>query len=138
MLTLALKPKEALFVAAIYFGTTYSGYAFSSRDDFKRDPTKAYLKEWMDPFSNLMYNKTSTCVLFTKEGKFSLFGFDAEYKYSDLMENNDHKEWYFFRRFKMFLYALKVCLRKIGFCCNCNALLYIKGINLFCLSDQRR
>ncbi|XP_048742757.2 heat shock 70 kDa protein 12B-like isoform X2 [Ostrea edulis] len=114
MLTLALKPKEALFVAAIDFGTTYSGYAFSSRDDFKRDPTKAYLKRWIDPSSTMMYNKTSTCVLFTKEGKFSHFGFDAECKYSDLMENNDHKEWYFFRRFKMCLYALKSCNENIN------------------------
>ena len=29
---------EYLIVAAIDFGTTYSGYAFSSRDDFKNDP----------------------------------------------------------------------------------------------------
>ncbi|XP_056001684.1 heat shock 70 kDa protein 12A-like [Ostrea edulis] len=101
--------KEALFVAAIDFGTTYSGYAFSSIDDFNRDPTKAYLKEWVDPSSNLMYNKTSTCILFTKEMKFSHFGFEAEDKYSDLMENNDHKEWYFFRKFKMCLYDLKSC-----------------------------
>lgn len=110
MLTLAQMPKDAsLFVAAIDFGTTYSGYTFSSRDDFTRDPTKAYLKEWVDPSSNMLYNKTSTCILFTKERKFSHFGFEAEYKYSDLMEDNNHKEWYFFRRFKMCLYAMKVC-----------------------------
>jgi len=29
-----------LLVAAIDFGTAYSGYAFSSREDFKRDPLK--------------------------------------------------------------------------------------------------
>lgn len=29
-----------LFVAAIDFGTTYSGYAFSARNDFDSDPTK--------------------------------------------------------------------------------------------------
>ena len=30
--------EDYLFVAAIDFGTTYSGYAFSLRDDFKKDP----------------------------------------------------------------------------------------------------
>lgn len=29
-----------LFVAAIDFGTTYSGYAFSSYDDFQKEPQK--------------------------------------------------------------------------------------------------
>ncbi|XP_056000508.1 heat shock 70 kDa protein 12A-like [Ostrea edulis] len=101
------KQEDYLLVAAIDLGTTYSGYAFSARHDFKRDPAKAYLKQWIDPSSGMMSNKTPTCVLFTKEKKFSKFGFNAETKYLDLIEDNEHKEWYFFRRFKMCLYALK-------------------------------
>jgi hypothetical protein len=31
---------DYLFVAAIDIGRTYTGYAFSSRDDFKKDPLK--------------------------------------------------------------------------------------------------
>jgi hypothetical protein len=104
------KQDDYLLVAAIDFGTTYSGYAFSTRIDFTRDPTKAYLKQWVDPSSGMMYNKTSTCVLFTKDKIFSKFGFEAEAKYLDLMMDNEHKEWYFFRRFKMCLYAMKVCI----------------------------
>lgn len=102
------KQDNYLLVAAIDFGTTYSGYAFSTRYDFKRDPTHTFLKQWVDPTSSMMYNKTSTCILFTKEKKFSKFGFDAEAKYLDLILDKDHKNWYFFRRFKMSLYDIKV------------------------------
>lgn len=97
-----------LIVAAIDFGTTYSGYAFSTRHDFQRDPTNASLKQWVDPSSNMVYNKTSTCVLFTKEKIFHSFGFEAEAKYLDLLLENDQENWYFFRRFKMSLYEIQV------------------------------
>nr|XP_022299846.1 heat shock 70 kDa protein 12A-like [Crassostrea virginica] len=96
--------KNYLLVAAIDFGTTYSGYAFSSREDFQREPTKAYLKQWVDPSSSMMYNKTSTCILFDESVNFSKFGFEAEAKYQDLIMDNEHKTWNFFRRFKMTLY----------------------------------
>lgn len=102
------KQDSYLLVAAIDFGTTYSGYAFSTRCDFKRDPTNTFLKQWVDPTSSMMYNKTSTCILFTKEKNFSKFGFDAEAKYLDLIFDKEQKDWYFFRRFKMSLYDLQV------------------------------
>ncbi|XP_078340961.1 heat shock 70 kDa protein 12A-like [Crassostrea virginica] len=96
--------KNYLLVAAIDFGTTYSGFAFSTREDFQREPTKAYLKQWVDPSCSMIYNKTSTCILFDESGNFSKFGFEAEAKYQDLIMDNEHKTWYFFRRFKMTLY----------------------------------
>nr|XP_022298993.1 heat shock 70 kDa protein 12A-like isoform X1 [Crassostrea virginica] len=97
--------KNYLLVAAIDFGTTYSGYAFSTREDFQKEPTKVYLKQWVDPAgSSMMYNKTSTCILFDESVNFSKFGFEAEAKYQDLIMDNEHKTWYFFRRFKMTLY----------------------------------
>ena len=38
---------EYVIVAVIDFGTTYSGYAFSSIDDFKNDPVKIVAnQEW--------------------------------------------------------------------------------------------
>ena len=70
--------KNYLLVAAIDFGTTYSGYAFSSREDFQREPTKAYLKQWVDPASSMMNNKASTYILFDESVNFSKFGFEAE------------------------------------------------------------
>jgi hypothetical protein len=97
-----------VFVAAIDFGTTYCGYAVSTRKDFERDPTKPYLKQWVDPTSGMVSNKTSTCILFNKDKQFSKFGIEAEAKYLDLIMDKEEKEWYFFRRFKMCLYSLKV------------------------------
>lgn len=97
-----------LVVAAIDFGTTYSGCAFSFRDEFKADPTKSFVKNWIDPNSSMMYCKTSTCILFNEEKEFSEFGFAAEAKFLDLMLENDHQNWYFFKRFKMALYELQV------------------------------
>lgn len=99
-------------MAAIDFGTTFSGYAYSSRHDFQIDPMKVTMKTWVDPTSSMIYKKTSTCILFTKEKKFSKFGFDAEAKYLDLLLDDDTtndkaKDWYFFRRFKMALYELQ-------------------------------
>nr|XP_022297405.1 heat shock 70 kDa protein 12A-like [Crassostrea virginica] len=99
-----MSAKNYLLVAAIDFGTTYSGYAFSTRTDFQREPTKAFLKQWVDPASSMMYNKTSTCILFDADRKFSKFGFEAEAKYIDLIMDKEHETWYFFRRFKMTLY----------------------------------
>ena len=32
--------EDASIVAAIDFGTTYSGYAFSSKNNYDKDPTK--------------------------------------------------------------------------------------------------
>lgn len=87
------KRDKYLLVAAIDFGTTYSGYAFSTRYDFQRDPTKTILKRWVDPTSSMMYNKTSTCILFNKNKTFSNFGFDAEAKYVDLILDKDHMNW---------------------------------------------
>lgn len=96
-----------LLVAAIDFGTTFSGFAFSTRHDFEKDPTNTNIKRWIDPTSSMVYNKTSTCILFTKEKKFNSFGFEAEAKYLDLVLDNEHKNWYFFRRFKMTLYEFE-------------------------------
>ncbi|XP_022297241.2 heat shock 70 kDa protein 12A-like [Crassostrea virginica] len=96
--------KSYKLVAAIDFGTTYSGYAFSTREDFRAEPTKAYLKQWVDPASSMMSNKTSTCILFDEGVNFSKFGLEAEAKYLDLIMDNQHGTWYFFRRFKMTLY----------------------------------
>lgn len=53
--------------------------------------------------------KTSTCVLFDPTKKFNSFGYDAEEKYSNLALDDNHHDWYYFRRFKMMLYNKMVC-----------------------------
>uniref|UniRef100_K1RKH3 Heat shock 70 kDa protein 12B n=1 Tax=Magallana gigas TaxID=29159 RepID=K1RKH3_MAGGI len=104
------KCKDYLIVGAIDFGTTFSGYAFSTKHDFLTDPKNIRnisIKHWEDPISAMLYYKTSTCILFTEEKIFDKFGFEAEAKYLDLILDNDHQNWYFFRRFKMSLYAIQ-------------------------------
>ena len=60
----------------------------------------------------LMSLKTSTCVLFKPDKTFHSFGYEAEDHYGELVSDKtgEHKEWYYFRRFKMQLFDTKVCI----------------------------
>ncbi|XP_019622013.1 PREDICTED: heat shock 70 kDa protein 12A-like [Branchiostoma belcheri] len=93
--------KTYLMVAAIDFGTTYSGYAFSlmsSPEDIIMN------KNWGENVGFQSY-KTPTSVLLSPEKKFVAFGFDAITKYTTLLEENEDKDYYFFDRFKMRLHS---------------------------------
>ncbi|XP_069129616.1 heat shock 70 kDa protein 12A-like isoform X1 [Argopecten irradians] len=94
-----------LLVAAIDFGTTYSGYAFSFRHEFETDPLKVSASTWPAGSRALVSLKTPTTVLLDKNQTFHSFGYEAEDHYSQLAEDDDHTEWYYFRRFKMMLYG---------------------------------
>ncbi|KAK3090679.1 hypothetical protein FSP39_013656 [Pinctada imbricata] len=96
-----------LVCVAIDFGTTYSGYAFSTKGDFENDPTKIYANEdW--PAGNVGFSrKTPTVLLLNPDGKFEAFGFEAEEMYNQLAVEKEHEEWYYFRRFKMKLHGEK-------------------------------
>jgi molecular chaperone DnaK (HSP70) len=75
-----------LFVAAIDFGTTYSGYAFSSRDDFKKDPLKIVSNQAWNAGSQRHFSlKTPTCLLLDDNEELVSFGYEAENKYSDIV-----------------------------------------------------
>ncbi|XP_052781108.1 heat shock 70 kDa protein 12A-like isoform X1 [Mya arenaria] len=92
-----------LLVAAIDFGTTYSGWSYSFKHEFDLEPTKVVTKRWYG--DSLMSMKAPTCVLIEPDGEtFTSFGYDAENKYTSLVEAEEHDKWYFFRRFKMKLY----------------------------------
>jgi len=58
--------------------------------------------------------KTATCVLFKADKSFHSFGYEAENEYARLVEDEKHKDWYFFRRFKMQLYQAKVFYEKLS------------------------
>lgn len=95
---------QSVLVVAIGFGTTYSGYAFSSLHDYKKDPSKISANTWPAGVASLVSLKTSTCVLFDSTQTFHSLGCEAEEKYSNLALDNKHHDWYYFRRFKMMLY----------------------------------
>ncbi|KAL5006513.1 hypothetical protein ScPMuIL_015319 [Solemya velum] len=89
---------ERAVVAAIDVGTTHSWYAFSFRYQYDKDPT--------DTSGSLLNQslKTPTCILLNSEQEFSAFGSDAEDKYAELASDNKHKDWYYFKHFKMRLH----------------------------------
>ncbi|KAK3593606.1 hypothetical protein CHS0354_018704 [Potamilus streckersoni] len=88
---------------AIDFGTTFSGFGFSLHSDFKNDPLKICTPSVWNA-GNLLSLKTPTCVLLQPDKTFSHFGYEAEDKYKELAEQKKHKDWYYFRRFKMILH----------------------------------
>ena len=98
-----------LFVAAIDFGTTYSGYAFSSKDDFEKEPMKINANVWNAGARNLLSTKSPTALLLNPDMTFNSFGYDAETTYSELAEDGEeYKDYYYFHRFKMLLHNNKV------------------------------
>jgi hypothetical protein len=93
-----------LLVGAIDFGTTYSGWAFSFLHDFQTDPIRASVKQWHSGSGILVTEKAPTCLLIKSDGKtLEAFGYDAENKYREFTDTGAHKEYYYFRRFKMAL-----------------------------------
>jgi hypothetical protein len=100
---------DYLFVTAIDIGTTYSGYAFSSRYEFKKDPLKIVANQaWNAGSQRHLSLKTPTCLLLDDNEEFVSFGYEAENKYSDIVIDRKKNEYFFFQRFKMQLYKIKV------------------------------
>lgn len=94
--------RQKLMVAAIDFGTTYSGYAFSFKEDYKNNPLQISINQsWTAGSRSLVSFKTPTCILFDKTQTFVAFGYAAEDQYSELALDDNHGDHYYFRRFKM-------------------------------------
>jgi hypothetical protein len=101
--------EDYLFVAAIDFGTTYSGYAFSSRDHFKKNPLEIRTNQaWNAGSHRHLSLKTSTCLLLNDKEELVSFGYEAENKYSDIVIDCKQNEYFFFQHFKMQLHKNKV------------------------------
>ena len=121
--------EDYLFVAAIDFGTTYSGYAFSLRNDFKKDPLKIVANQAWNAGSQRHFSlKTPTCLLLDDNEELVSFGYEAENKYSDIVIDRKQNEYLFFQRFKMQLYK-----NKVNNLCN-----LIKIASLICSKECRR
>ncbi|XP_063413407.1 heat shock 70 kDa protein 12A-like [Mytilus trossulus] len=87
-----------LFVVGIDFGTTYSGYAFSS----KADPSKISTNIWQG--SKLLSLKAPTAVLLNNNQEFEAFGYEAEKRFSELLADEEQDDYYYFHQFKMLLH----------------------------------
>lgn len=101
--------RDQYIVAAIDFGTTYSGYAYSFKHDFEKDPALHIItNKWEG--GKTMSEKAPTCVLFDEEKKFASFGYEAEERYGEIAIEGEEEvdKWYFFQRFKMELHDKKI------------------------------
>ncbi|XP_056013353.1 heat shock 70 kDa protein 12B-like isoform X2 [Ostrea edulis] len=97
----------SVMVAAIDLGTVLSGYAFSFRYEFEKDPLKIMTSNWIGGSPSLPYIKTPSVVLLKPNKTFHAFGCEAENKYASLVEDNEHEGWLYFKRFKMTLHQNK-------------------------------
>ena len=110
---------KRLLVAAIDFGTTYSGYAFSWKSEWRKVIHQTLHSD------KYVSSKAPTTLLLNPDKSFCAFGFGAENTYKDILaENNSDsdseeqtttstssqkwKDYYYFHRFKMFLHEDKV------------------------------
>ncbi|XP_058719121.1 heat shock 70 kDa protein 12B-like [Poecile atricapillus] len=93
---------QSVFVVAIDFGTSYSGYCFSlaSGTDQIRQVNWGIEHGLKTP-------KTPTCILFNQKQEFKYFGYDAVMRYKSL-PSSQADSWYFFENFKMQLYNTSV------------------------------
>ncbi|WAR10810.1 HS12B-like protein [Mya arenaria] len=73
-----------MVVAAIDFGSTYSGYAFQFRGSDKICTVSSF-------HGSTVTYKTPTVILFDKDKNFNSFGYQAENKYAELAELDNHK-----------------------------------------------
>ncbi|KAL4238787.1 hypothetical protein ACF0H5_003494 [Mactra antiquata] len=104
MLSETREATNSLFVAAIDFGTTYSGWAILSHDSFKDKPTSSMIKHWYSGYGVLTTEKTPTVALIKPDGvSLESFGYEAENRYRELLEEDAARDYYYFQRFKMAL-----------------------------------
>lgn len=88
-----------LAVAALDFGSTYSGYAYSFKSDYERDKLRININQvWVTNCALGSY-KNSTCILLDKNRELEAFGYDAEERYSDLCADGEHSDFFFFKGF---------------------------------------
>lgn len=103
--------KPVVVVVAIDFGTTYSGYAFSSVKDYKTSKLNITINQpWNSGENRLSSFKTPTSLLLKRNGDFVSYGYKAETAYENklLDKTADKHEFLYFRQFKMELYTRKV------------------------------
>jgi hypothetical protein len=105
------KPQKYVAIAAIDFGTTCTGYAYNLRTQ-SGDQHPHVLK---DIHSGQVWSgspevglQAPTTVLMKPDKTFHTFGFEAEEKYKSLILDDQHRDWFYFRFFKMKLHHEQV------------------------------
>ncbi|XP_076082445.1 heat shock 70 kDa protein 12A-like [Mytilus galloprovincialis] len=96
------KPRDddlPLFVGTIDFGTTFSGYAYMSKDEFQGKTKHIETRAWrVDRWTR---HKAPTSVLFDEWKHFHTFGYEAEEHFHEYVKSGSLDKWYFFQNFKL-------------------------------------
>ncbi|XP_052796428.1 heat shock 70 kDa protein 12A-like isoform X2 [Mya arenaria] len=101
------RANDTLVTAAIDFGTTYTGYAFSFNHDYQTDPLKIHANEWRNVDQGQMHCKTPTCLLLNEDRSLHSFGHEAKHHYKEYCLDQKEDKVYFFWNFKMTLHQQK-------------------------------
>ncbi|XP_060583843.1 uncharacterized protein LOC132740007 [Ruditapes philippinarum] len=80
------KTSEKMIVAAIDIGSKFTAMAYSFGADFKRDHLNIHVYHDWTNSTGIQTDKVSTVALFDDNGKFHSFGYEAEIKYAELLE----------------------------------------------------
>ncbi|XP_052793961.1 heat shock 70 kDa protein 12A-like [Mya arenaria] len=107
--------QDKLIVAAIDFGTTFSGFVVSFLDEYQQDKTGRFISHDWSSGEGVRTTKTPTAVLLRPDTTLDSFGYEAEDRFlAENIEDDENNEksvdretWYFFRHFKMKLYGDK-------------------------------
>ena len=96
---------DFLLVAAVDFGTTFSGYAFS----FTSTPKDILMNKNWGSVLGCQSHKDPTCIMTNPDGSFHSFGYKAEFEFSQLdpsKHNIGGEDGYnLYRQFKMLLHG---------------------------------
>lgn len=92
-------------IVAFDIGTSYSGYAYSDKIEIATNTIN--LNEWSGNSTLDPKAKAPTTVLLNEDQTFDSFGYEAEERYAQRVEEKTHNKCYRFRNFKMKLYHEK-------------------------------
>lgn len=93
-------------IAAIDIGSMWMGFAYSLKDDWKR-----VLSSYRASEEQISY-KVPTCILLQKDFSTSCIGYEAEEKYAELISEDNHHDYFFFKRFQTNLHQSTVSLQR--------------------------
>lgn len=86
---------ETIVSAGIVIGDEDITFGFSFHNQYESDPLEiTSTRSLFDPRQLF-----PTCILFTKDKVFHSIGYPAKEKYLELLNDNEHEDWYFFERF---------------------------------------
>ncbi|CAC5399258.1 unnamed protein product [Mytilus coruscus] len=89
---------KSIFVVGIDIGSEYSGYAISSVFDIKCDPPKFDVA--FCHTAKLITSKCQTAILLNGNEEMVAFGYQAESRFTELLEFGEHHDYYYFKNFR--------------------------------------